>query len=142
MTDTEFFEILGYLSSPARNTKLDVETHPRRRASFETEFEQLTGIRPEVDNHNYYVWDEEANKWGTELRIYFNNSENASAALRNMIVSPRPNFGYNARINNNSFVWRLIEYGFLLRDGQDSNRVRQLVPTEYTNVFERGYNLT
>lgn len=28
MTENEFFRILGYLSSPKRATKLDIETHP------------------------------------------------------------------------------------------------------------------
>jgi hypothetical protein len=141
MTGAEFFEILGYLSSPVRNTKLDVETHPRGRNSFESRYEQLAGVQPQEDNHNYYVWDQDTNKWGTELRIYFNGTDHIPVALAEMIVSARPGFGYNSRVNNNHFIWRLIECGFLLQDGQDLNRVRQFIPDNYRNAFEDGYNL-
>jgi len=141
MTDSEFFEILGYLTSPERNTKLDAETHPRSQNSFEERYVQLTGIQPTEDNHNYYVWDQNTNKWGIELRIYFNGSDHIPALLTEMTVSARPGFGYNMRVNNNDFIWRLIEYGFSLRDDQNSNRVRQLVHSDYINAFENGYNL-
>jgi hypothetical protein len=142
MDEPEFFEILGYLTSPKRNTKLDVETHPRKQDVFENKYRQLTGVNPVPDNHNYYVWDANADKWGTEMRIYFNGiSSNIHHKLHDLIVSPRPGFGYDFRINNNDFIWRLIEYGFLLQDEQDETRVRQHVPAQYQADFNNGYNI-
>lgn len=141
MTQNEFFEILGYLASSARTTKLDVETHPRRQQSFETEYRQWTGITPVPDAHNYYVWSPDVNKWGKEMRIYFNgNNNNIPRELFNLSVSPRPGFGYDFRVNNNDFVWDLIEYGFLLGDTQNEPRIRQRVPPEYLLDFNRGYH--
>jgi hypothetical protein len=141
MTDPEFYEILGYLSSPIRNTKLDVETHPNKRNKFENQYAHLSGVQAQQDDHNYYVWGPDANKWGTEMRIYFHGNDNVPQALKIMIVTARPGFGYNSRVNNNDFIWRLIQHGFLLQDGQDLTRVRGLVPANYNNDFNHGLNL-
>lgn len=142
MTENEFFRILGYLSSPKRATKLDIETHPRRRQSLERRYSQATGQIPVVDNANYYVWEPSTNKWGAELRIYFNgNRSTMPAALQEIRVAPRPGFGYEHRVNNNDFVWDLIDYGFLLGDRQNFNRIRDQVPEEFRSDFEDGFGI-
>lgn len=142
MNEDEFFMILGYLASPQRATKLDIETHPRRRQSLERRYSQATGQVPVVDNSNYYVWEPGANKWGAELRIYFNgNLSTMPSALQEMRVSSRPGFGYEHRINNNDFIWDLIDYGFLLGDGQNLNRISDQVPEEFRSDFEDGLGI-
>ncbi len=142
MNDSEFLEILGYLSSPKRNTKLDVETHPREQDAFERKYMELAGINPVSDDRNYYVLNQNADKWGKEMRIYFNGiRNNLPRKLRDLVVSSRPNSGYEFRVNNNDFVWRLIEHGFLLGDGQDEMRVRKGVPMKYLADFNNGYDI-
>jgi len=142
MTQTEFFQILGYLSSPKRSTKLDIETHPRRRQSLEHRYSHATGQTIDVGNPNYYVWEPSTNKWGSELRIYFNGDLSyMPAALQDIRVDPRPGFGYEHRVNNNNFVWDLIDYGFLLGDSQDIDRIRNLVPDENQSNFEEGSSI-
>lgn len=66
----DFFTILGYLASDERATKLDIETHPNQQQILEQRYGRLTGMRLVQDDINYYVWSEDANKWGSELRIY------------------------------------------------------------------------
>lgn len=142
MTDTEFFEIVGYLTSQIRGTKLDIETHPSRRESLEEQYNAITGEILQEDNINYYVWDEETNKWGAELRIYFNgNLETMPVQLAEIRVSYRPGSGYNNRVNNNDFVWRLIEYGFRARNEQDHIQIREYVPNQFMADFEDGLGI-
>lgn len=142
MTQNEFFEIVGYLTSPVRNTKLDVETHPRTRQKFENNYFQRTGEVPIEDNVNYYIWDETTDKWGSEMRLYFNgNLSTMPTLLREIRVSSRPGSGYDHRVNNNEFVWRLIDHGFLLGNGQNTTRIRARVPEEHQSDFESGFNI-
>ncbi len=145
MIPEEFFEALGYLSSPDRMCKLDVELPSTSEQSFKGKYAELSGVTPSVDHHNFYLWPEGSNKWGVELRIYFksDNRDNIPSAIRDMVVSARfPNTSHNCRINNNRFLWELIKYGFLLGDAQDVQRIRERVPSEYISYFERGVSST
>ena len=142
MSQNEFFETLGYLSSPQRSCKLDAEMHSKAQREFESMYSRLTGVTPIVDNHNYYILHEGADKWGVELRIYFDAEErNIPSIIRNMVRSSRPGEPRTSRINDNSLIWKLIEYGFLLNDNQDVDRVRGRVPIEFVPDFERGFSL-
>lgn len=142
MTENEFFEILGYLASPTRNVKLDIETHPRKRESIESKYLELTGEELQEDNVNYYVWEEDTNKWGGELRIYFNGDlEYMPIYLRNIRVTSRPGYGYENRINNKDLVWDLIEYGFRIGNGQNHGPIRSHVPEGFMSDFEDGFNI-
>jgi len=142
MTDNEFFEILGYLASPLRNTKLDIETHPRRRRTLESQYELLTGDQLQEDNVNYYIWDHTTNKWGAELRIYFNgNLTTMPTILSDFRRTSRPGNGYDNRINRNDLIWELITCGFRVGNGQNDSLIRSDVPEEYMEVFENGFNI-
>ena len=142
MTEAEFFGIVGYLASQIRSTKLDIETHPNGRENLESRYNTLAGEILQEDNINYYVWDEDTNKWGAELRIYFNgNLETMPAQLASMRVSSRPRSGHNNRVNNNDFIWRLIEYGFKASDEQDYVQIRIHIPNEFIVDFENGFNI-
>jgi len=142
MDDHEFFEVLGYLTNPNKQCKLDAEMHPNARDGFESRYTRLTGIVPQPDNRNYYIWSEDANKWGVELRVYFcANSNNIPLAIRGMVVTSRPGTIYNQRINNNDLIWRFIDYGFLLGDTQVEDRIRNRVPDQFLDDFNSGYQI-
>ena len=142
MSTQEFFECLGYLAAPQRHTRIDVELPERSREGFENRYEQITGERPIQDGRFYYVWSDDANKWGVEMRLYFIENQNIPPCLINMRRSStyyRDEYKqYNARINNNEFIWQLIEYGFGLGDSQDLNLIRSRVPSQYISDFNRG----
>ena len=142
MNEHEFFEVLGYLTNPNRQCKLDAEMHPRSQHNFESRYIELTGHAPQPDDHNYYILHKGADKWGLELRVYFvSASDNIPRAIQNMVVSPRPATIYNCRINDNNLIWRLIENGILLSDIQDEGRIRNMVPEQHSTDFNRGYQL-
>ncbi len=143
MNNQDFFVCLGYLANPQRITRLDVELPERKRRSFEGRYENITGTIPIPDNNNYYVWSDDKNKWGIEMRLYFIQNDNIPDPLRDLAVSStygRPEYiQYNARINNNDFIWRLIEHGVRLGNRQDLNRIRNTVPKEFLENFENGF---
>ena len=138
----DFFIVLGYLAAPSRITKLDIETHPDNKAAIEGKYMHLTKEQLVEDNVNYYVWGPNVNKWGSELRVYFKKNSNIPVDLQSMCVSPRfARNKYNARINNNDFVWSLIEYGFRASNLQNENLIRTVIPSARISQFDQGYNL-
>ncbi len=142
MNQNDFFEVLGYLSSPRRNCKLDAEMHSREQARFQSEYLRLTEIVPIVDDHNYYILHEGADKRGVELRIYFDADViNIPQIIRSMVRSSRPGEPRNSRINDNELIWKFIEHGFLLNDFQDVDRIRSRIPAQFLSDFERGFSL-
>ena len=137
----DFFIVLGYLSSPIRNTKLDIETALSTQASVQSKYLILSGNQLNLGK-NFYQWPSGTNKWGSELRIYFNSNSNIPLSLKSMVVRPRYNPGnYNARVNNNGFVWDLIEYGFTASDSQSVMRISSRVPQSRLNEFNAGLKL-
>jgi hypothetical protein len=136
----DFFIVLGYLAAPSRITKLDIETHPNNKAKVESRYGYFAREQLVEDDVNYYVWDPNVNKWGSELRIYFKKNSNIPADLQNMVVSPRfAGNKYNARINNNEFVWLLIKYGFRASNLQDENLIKSNIPSTHISDFDQGY---
>ncbi len=138
----DFYVVLGYLTSPVRITKLDIETRPNGRTKVESQYLYLSGEPLVEDDVNYYVWGSHVNKWGSELRVYFNKNSNIPQDLDNITVTPRfPGHKYNARVNGNEFVWSLIKYGFKAKDNQDENLIRTKVPPSRISQFDQGYKL-
>lgn len=138
----DFFLVLGYLAAPSRITKLDIETHPNKKAEVEGEYMKFSQTQLIEDNVNYYVWEPNTNKWGSELRIYFYENINIPVDLEKMVVSNRfANSRYNARINNNEFVWLLIKYGFKASDSQDGSLIKSKISSSNISQFDQGYKL-
>jgi len=100
-------------------TRLEAEVHPNRLGSFQTQYLNATGQR--VDFGNPPELQEQPNKWGAELRIYFNASSQTVADLvANGFHVTRPTaYGdqFQYRINNNELWWDLVEnHGYELAD--------------------------
>lgn len=138
----DFFEILGYLAASKRLSKIDIETHPDSQNSVETTYSRLSGENLIKDGVNYYVWDQDTNKWGAELRVYFRSDNDIPTTISSMVRSTRFAQGdHNARINDNDFIWSLIKYGFRASNVQDGNRIRSRVPISHINEFVKGLNI-
>ena len=135
---------MGYLARLKRVCKLDAELHSKSQRGFENRYSLITGAVPSasVYNINYYILHRGADKWGVELRIYFNASaSNIPCSIQNMIRASRPGQARNSRINNNRLIWCLIKHGFRLGDRQTVSLIRQFVPPQYSPDFQRGYNI-
>jgi hypothetical protein len=138
---TNFFVSVGYLASNERQTKLDAELHKRAQSRFESKYRDITGVTPKPDDRNYYLLHSDADKWGVELRISFISNDNIPLYLKDSVVDPRPGGEYNSRINDNDFIWQLIEYGFRLSNEQDTNLIASYIPEGYEDDFQKGLEL-
>lgn len=91
---------------------LEAEVAPNSQARFEKRYGAATKqtISPGSPQH----YQTQANKWGAELRVYFNDPGMAvSLAARGLHVE-HSRKGYMSgqylfRVNDNQFFWKLIE---------------------------------
>ncbi|RMF59882.1 MAG: hypothetical protein D6748_05340 [Calditrichaeota bacterium] len=105
-----------YVSRPVR---LEAECVGSKVADLDREYINRTGNTIQTDG---FYTIRESSKWGAELRIYFNCSDEVYEELRNCgfhIESGQPyNPDYVYRINNNRLWWALVDAG--LRIGTNS----------------------
>lgn len=97
---------------------LEAEVAPSGQGRFESRYEAATGLRVSPGSPEYY--QNQSNKWGTELRVYFNDPGMAAALEASGVRVEGPRRGYKAgmyryRFNKNRLWWRLVEeYGLRL----------------------------
>lgn len=127
--DNDLFSIATYLTYPEVCTEIHAEIPAKYRDDFEAEYAAATsGFDLPADSNSppYFVWPEQANKQGRELRIYF------------LPVPPQPPFIQDLkprskewparpgkyRINHTNLVMQLFECGFVL--GTNSNNAERI----------------
>lgn len=149
MIDKDFYWSAGYLASPRRSTNIEVEMHPKRQGRFITDYAKWTHNHrlPSLTNvAPYYVYKEDANKYGLQMRVYFNSDSNIPDCL-NDLLEPKQTLsrhGYdnwNRRISRTHYVTRLLEVGFVLGTIQKIERIKGFIPSEFIDYFEAGFNL-
>jgi hypothetical protein len=91
---------------------LEAEVAANVQSAFETQYTSATGttVSPATTDH----YQSQANKWGAELRIYFNDANLASALTGSGVAVENRSGGYLSdqyayRINNNDLWWHLVE---------------------------------
>jgi hypothetical protein len=148
MNTEDLILIAGYLANIERNTLIEIEMHPNSRERFEQWYADVTNNFPlpeRTDTTPYYIWPEDANKWGRQSRVYFSSNQNIPQVLSS-ILEPREintRHGYeqfDKRFNGNDIIDKLFELGFVI-GRQDTNRIRRFIPEDYLEIFERGFNL-
>ena len=91
---------------------LEAEVAPSGQSEFERRYLSATGTS--VTPGNPVEYQTQRNKWGTELRIYFNNQKLVDI-LRDMNIHVEgPRQGYKSgefrfRANNNDLWWDFVE---------------------------------
>lgn len=91
---------------------LEAEVAPSAQTRFESRYRKATGLSVSPGSPVYY--QDQPNKWGSELRVYFNDPGFASL-LRGLGVHVEdPRKGYKAgeyrfRFNDNRLWWKLVE---------------------------------
>lgn len=136
--NNHLFLIATYLAKPAANTEIHAEIPLRYRDDFETNYARATGnfeLPPDTNQHPYYVWPEETDKRGRQLRIYFT----AVSPQPPLIPDLNPVYGqwfaqqYRYRINHTNLVMQLFKCGFVLGMNNNAERIacfmRQQFPT-------------
>lgn len=97
------------------NTKdflLEAEVTSSGARDFETRYYNATGLTVTAGNPQNYQRQE--NKWGTELRVYFNDQAAKNVFETNRVSVESSRSGYKSgeylyRINNNEAWWELVE---------------------------------
>ena len=118
--EDELYEIAVYLSDPRMETEIHAELPNRHRVSFEEEYNRATNLKPPEASRKgpYYVWPEGTNKYGRELRIYFNRIPPEPPLIKNLIADHGKWYSRSEqyRINHSRLVMQLFECGYLLGD--------------------------
>lgn len=99
----------------ATNVLLEAEVAPSRRAQFEEQYLEVAG-EPALVGEFYQL---QPNKWGAELRVYFNCATDLSDDFADLDVTveegARPyHTTRRYRVNNNAFFWALVAGGYRL----------------------------
>lgn len=103
---------MAYTITSVSGLYLEAEVAPQGQPAFEARYKTATGkiISPgspdEYQNQN--------NKWGAELRVYFNSSALKAQFQADGLTVEDHNTGYKSgefghRVNNNDFWWHLVE---------------------------------
>jgi hypothetical protein len=97
----------------AHGLLLEAEVPPGAQANFEARYLAATGqaVTPGAPKHYHHI----GNKWGAELRVYFNDPGMAVslAASGKAVEYGRKGYLsgiYRYRINNNEFWWNFVEH--------------------------------
>lgn len=91
---------------------LEAEVAPNSQKRFEARYLKATATKISPGSPQFY--QTQSNKWGAELRVYFNDPGMAiSLSARGLHVESSRN-GYRSgeyayRINDNKFWWDLVE---------------------------------
>lgn len=129
--------IVNYLVNPAANTEIHAELPARHRTKFEEEYAAATNNSPLPNDNNqrsYYIWPDEANKYGRELRIYFTPVPPVPQPVQDLFTDhgkwyARKN---HYRINHSKLVMQLFECGFVLGMNRDkAERVAEFMRRKF-----------
>lgn len=99
----------------ATDILLEAEVNPAVKSHFETQYHTLTGDMP-TEGEFFQL---QPNKWGAELRIYFNCDTDLSDEFSDLDIrveeGRRPyRSRWRYRINNKEFFWALVTAGYRL----------------------------
>lgn len=91
---------------------LEAEVAPKGHAEFEARYSAATKriVSPGSPIH----YQNQSNKWGAELRVYFNNDDVAATLRKAGLHVEHPRLGYKSgdykyRANDNELWWELVE---------------------------------
>ena len=91
---------------------LEAEVAPRAQTRFENRYRAATGVTVSPGSPAHY--QDQANKWGAELRVYFNDPGAAAmlAADGYSVEHRRTGYlsgSYRYRCSDNKLWWKLVE---------------------------------
>jgi len=148
MKISEIVAIAGYLANPKRLTHIEVEIPENMLKNYISDYEATTeDVRfpKSFGGDPVYVIPRGGDKWGREMRIYFLSKDDKSIPPelgKIATKSNRPGYEfYNQRVNNNTLIDHLIQYGFVLGSKQDEKRIKSRIPKRLVSEFLAGYIL-
>lgn len=97
----------------ATDVVLEAEVNPNAADRFESRYRSITGASPITG------YQHQPNKWGLEVRVYFNSEVDMSDEFSSIDVyveqGDRPyRKRWKYRVNDRDFFWSLVEAGYRL----------------------------
>jgi hypothetical protein len=91
---------------------LEAEVAPAGKTKFEKRYQAATGRAVSAGKPEHY--QSQGNKWGAELRGYFNDAAMAKTLKASGMTVEGPRTGYKSgefkyRFNNSKLWWKLVE---------------------------------
>lgn len=112
--ETEIEKVLKSLTGAIHlGVLLQAEVAPGQQREFEHHYQAVTGVAVTPGNPSHY--QSQPNKWGSELRVYFNDKSLVSniESLGVNVEGPRNGYmsnQYSFRFNDNDLWWALVEH--------------------------------
>ena len=124
----ELYAIATYLARPEVQTEIHAELPERHRKKFEEEYKEATKNWPlpsPNESGPYYIWGDNTNKHGRELRVYFMPHAPEPPLIDNFRDHGKQWHGKpcKRRINHSNLVMQLFECGFVLGPNNDYDRL-------------------
>lgn len=101
-------ELDYFIKSSWTDVFIEVEARPSRLKSFYAEYNSLYTPSIGNDTDGVIVLDEDANKWGLELRLYMNEKPSFIHVTKNTVYRGE----YSYRINDVNLIKELFDLGY------------------------------
>ena len=104
-------KIDDFFRSTGQKVFIEGEGKPSRISSFIVDYNNRYNETLQMENDGLIVLQSDANKWGLELRLYFNDKSGIPAEVQvthNTVYRPE----YKFRINDINIVMELFNYGY------------------------------
>lgn len=120
-------DLARYLISNDRQLRFEAEAKSERLDIFFTQYQDITNEQLTYDTDGIVRLQDDADKWGLELRIYISDDEDFPHEYSNYLTSntrfEHQYQAYAARLNSNDIILELFRIGFRIGESQD----RQLI---------------
>lgn len=87
---------------------IEAEAKPSRLSNFYLEYNSRYTPSVNDNTNGIIVLEEDANKWGLELRLYLNNDPGFVNVTHNRVYRKE----YSFRINDKDLIWEMFELGY------------------------------
>lgn len=134
----DLYAVAMYLARDAAHTEIHAELPARHRAQFEKEYDEATNgysipVPAGSVSGPYYIWSDDANKQGRELRIYFMPGAPEPPIIGTLTDHGKRWYarGKQRRINHSNLVMQLFVCGFVLGREQDRDRIMEFMSRRF-----------
>lgn len=114
----DFLDFLDFLRNYNQEIFIDVEGKQDKIQKFITKYNKSYATNVTVDDDGICLLSDTVDKWGLELRIYFNNTTGIPAYWN---AKKYKNKGYLSdkftyRLDDNKLIWFLFDNGYRVGD--------------------------
>lgn len=97
-----------FIKASGDDVFIEAEAKPSRLGSFYSQYNSKYSPAINDDTDGVIVLDEDANKWGLELRLYLHSCPSFMQATRNRVYRKE----YSYRINDVDIIWKMFDLGY------------------------------